>query len=61
MAIVLVTTSDPDSAGQLERAFEPSDRVRFVSGREDALEALKAVGESPVALIVSGGVNEPPF
>ncbi|UCF18847.1 MAG: sigma-54-dependent Fis family transcriptional regulator [Gemmatimonadota bacterium] len=58
MAILLITTDDTDSAGRLERAFQTSDAVRFVSGREDAIGVLRELGDTPAALIVSGGVRQ---
>ncbi len=58
MAIVLITTDDTDSAGRLERAFQSTDEIRFVSGREAAIEALLDLGDTPAALVVSGGVRQ---
>ncbi len=59
MAIVLITTADLDVAGRLQKAFEPDDEVRFVSGPAEAHDAIASAPDGEVALIVTGALDEP--
>jgi DNA-binding NtrC family response regulator len=59
MAKILLTTTDKESAGQLQRAFEADDDVRFVSDAEDVLIALGSLDEDSAALVVTGALREP--
>ena len=59
MAKILLTTTDKESAGRLQRAFEADDEVRFVSDPEDVLAALGSLDEGSAALVVTGALREP--
>ena len=58
MARILVTTTDLESAGRLQAAFEPDDSVYFVSGPHEAREALVGEEESDSALILTGAARD---
>jgi DNA-binding NtrC family response regulator len=58
MAIILVTTSDLEAAGQLQAAFEPDDEVVFVSDAHDAVSSLGSAGAADAALVVTGALRE---
>jgi DNA-binding NtrC family response regulator len=58
MSIILITTSDLESAGRLQLAFEPDHDVRFVSGPADLRDELSTIGEAGCALILTGSALE---
>jgi DNA-binding NtrC family response regulator len=60
MAKILLTTTDRESARQLQRAFEADDEVRFVSDSDDVPTALGSLDENLVALVVTGALRESP-
>jgi DNA-binding NtrC family response regulator len=59
MAIILITTADLESAGQLQKTFEPEDDVRFVTAEYDAREILRSGEIEDCALILTGDVQAP--
>jgi DNA-binding NtrC family response regulator len=59
MAVILITTADLEAAGQLQKAFEPDDDVRFVTAPEDARAAIGSSLEGEAALIMTGGLADP--
>jgi DNA-binding NtrC family response regulator len=59
MALILITTADLQAAGQLKEAFEPDDRVQFVSGPHDARTALESSTEGDSAVVLTGDVQDP--
>ena len=59
MAIILITTADLETAGQLQATFEPDDDVRFVTAEYDAREILRSDEVEDCALILTGNPVEP--
>jgi DNA-binding NtrC family response regulator len=59
MALILITTTDLESAGLIQRAFQPDDQVQFVSGPHDVRTALGWSPEEDSAVVLTGDVEDP--
>ena len=58
MATVLVTTSDLETAGRLQAAFEPVDDISFVTDAHDVRAAVEREDVADVAFIITGALRD---